>query len=241
MFDEKSNEMEGIRRRWWGLDPGPGYRGYKDYTPSFLKTYDRWVLGFMAPRVWRMGAGPALDLYKKHIGDRHLDVGPGTGYFIAETNPPQDIELTLIDANPHVLDHCAERLAAWEPTTVQANVLQPLPLEGPFDSAALAHVIHCLPGPMPGKAKAVEHIAASLTTNGVLFGGTVLGLSAKHTWAARVFLRLANLQGGFDNRDDDVDGLRAILEASFHEVEIDIPTGSVAYFAASRPRRLPSA
>jgi hypothetical protein len=91
---------------------------------------------------------------------------------------------------------------------------------------------------MTAKAPAIEHIAAVLTNEGVLFGGTVLGLSAKHTRAARMFLRIANLQGGFDNREDDVDGLRMMLEASFEEVEIEVP-GSIAYFVASRPRRRP--
>ncbi len=211
----------------------PGYKGFKDYTPRFLKLYDPWVLGFMAPRVWKMGAEPGLDLYRKHMGRRHLDIGPGTGYFLAKSAPLEGSELTLLDANPHVLDHCAERLAAWEPATVQANVLEPLPVGGPFDSAALAHVIHCLPGPMAAKARAIEHIAAVLADDGVLFGGTVLGLSAQHTRAARLFIRLANLQGGFDNRDDDVAGLRSTLEASFQHVEIEIPSGSIAYFVAS--------
>jgi SAM-dependent methyltransferase len=215
----------------------PGYKGFKDYTPRFLKTYDAWVLGFMAPRVWKMGDEPGLALYRKHMGRRHLDVGPGTGYFIAESKPPQDIELTLVDPNPNVLDHCAKTLAQWEPIMVRANVLKPLPLEGPFDSAALTHVIHCLPGPLAAKAPAIKHIASVLTHDGRLFGGTVLGLSARHTWAARMFLRLANLHGGFDNRDDDVDGLRAMLEEHFSEVEIQTPSPSVAYFIASCPRR----
>lgn len=220
------------------MDPNqPGYKGFKDYTPRFLKTYDPWVVGFMAPRVWKMGPEPGLDLYRAHMGRRHLDVGPGTGYFIAEAAPPEDTEVTLVDANPHVLEHCARTLAAWGPNVIEANVLEPLPLQGPFDSAALTHVIHCLPSPMAAKAPAIEHTAAVLADDGVLFGGTVLGLSAGHTWAARAFLRLANLQGGFDNRDDDVDGLKAILAASFHQVEVDLPTPSVAYFVASRPRR----
>lgn len=214
----------------------PGFKGFKDYTPRFLKIYDTWVLGFMAPRVWKMGDGPALELYKKHMGRRHFDVGPGTGYFIAESKPPKDIELTLVDPNPNVLDHCATILADWDPTTVRANVLEPLPLQGPFDSAGLTHVIHCLPGPLASKGRAIMNIAAHLSDDGVLFGGTVLGLAAEHTWAARMFLRLANFQGGFDNRYDDVDGLRAILEEHFHDVEIEIPAGSMAYFVASRPR-----
>jgi len=216
----------------------PGFKGFKDYTPSFLKTYDKWVLGFMAPRVWKMGDKPGLNLYRNHLGRRHLDVGPGTGYFIAESNPPKNIELTLVDPNPNVLNHCAKTLAPWQPTMVRANVLEPLPVQAPFDSAGLTHVIHCLPGPLTAKARAIKHIASVLTLDGVLFGGTVLGLTARHTRAARMFVRLANFQGGFDNREDDVDGLRTMLDEHFREVEIETPTGSVAYFVASRPRTM---
>lgn len=219
----------------------PGYKGFKDYTPRLLKIYDPWVLGFMAPRVWKMGDVPGLNLYRQHMGRRHLDVGPGTGYFIARSESEQGVELTLVDPNPNVLDHCSKTLAAWEPTLVRANVLEPLPMHGPFDSAALAHVIHCLPGPMSAKAPAIRHIASVLTPEGVLFGGTVLGSSARHSWAARAFLRIANLQGGFDNREDDVEGLRTILEAHFGEVAIETPTSSMAYFVASQPRSADSA
>ncbi|HSJ82287.1 MAG TPA: class I SAM-dependent methyltransferase [Acidimicrobiia bacterium] len=193
----------------------------------------------MAPRVWKTGSDPGIrGLQEAHGGHRHLDVGPGTGYFIAKSEPADDIELTLVDPNPHVLDHCTETLAKWNPKMVRASVLEPLPVEGPFDSAALAHVIHCLPGPLAAKVQAIEHVAAVLTDAGVLFGGTVLGLSAKHTWVARMFLPVANLHGGFDNSEDDVDGLRMMLEASFEEVEIEVP-GSIAYFVASRPRENP--
>lgn len=219
------------------MDPNePGYKGFKDYTPRFLKTYDPWVLGFMAPRVWKTGSEPGLDVYRKHMGRRHLDVGPGTGFFIAETEPPPDSELTLVDPNPHVLEHCAETLAAWRPTLVEASVLAPLPVEGPFDSAGLTHVIHCLPGPMAAKAPAIEHIAMVLSDDGVLFGGTVLGLSEEHSWGARMFLRIANLQGGFDNRDDDVAGLEKMLGTYFEDVDMEVP-GSIAYFVASGPKR----
>lgn len=224
------------------MDPSdPGYKGFKEYTPRLLRIYDWWVVGFVAPRVWKMGAGPGLDLYRQHMSNRHLDVGPGTGYFIVESDPPRDIELTLIDANPHVLAHCAETLAGWEPETIEANILRPLPVDGPFDSASLTHVIHCLPGPMEAKAGAISHIAATLADDGVLFGGTLLGLSADHTRAARMFIRFANSLGGFDNLDDDVAGLRRILEQSFRDVQIELPTASVAYFVASHPRRSLSA
>jgi hypothetical protein len=63
--------------------------------------------------------------------------------------------------------------------------------------------------------------------------------------AARLFLRLANLQGGFGNREDDLGGLRKMLEDSFQEVEIETPSDSVAYLLRrvlgdfSRPSRPP--
>ncbi len=214
----------------------PGYKGFKDYKPRFLKIYDWWVLGFMASRVWGVGDEPAIDLYRTHMGRRHVDVGPGTGYFIARADPPGDLELTLIDANPHVLAHCARTLANWQPTLVEANVLRPLPIEGPFDSAGLVHVLHCIPGPLATKADAVEHIAKKLAAHGVLFGGTVLGARADHTRPARLAIRALNRLGRFGNRDDDVAGLRTILEASFYEVDVYVSSGSMAYFVASRPR-----
>lgn len=59
------------------------------------------------------------------------------------------------------------------PVTVKADVLEPLPVDGPFESAALAYVLHCLPGPEERKAAAVRNVAAVLGDEGILFGATV--------------------------------------------------------------------
>jgi hypothetical protein len=88
---------------------------------------------------------------------------------------------------------------------------------------------------MSNKATAIRNIADVLAPEGVFFGGTVLGLGADHTRSARAFLRAANKQGGFDNLDDTVDGLREILDASFGHVEIQV-SGSSALFSATGPR-----
>jgi hypothetical protein len=112
--------------------------------------------------------------------------------------------------------------------------MKPLPVDGPFDSAALSFVLHCLRGPEANKAVAVRNIADVLSPEGVLFGGTVLGFRSNHTTPARAFLRAANKQGGFENSDDTPEGLRRILEMSFSDVDVDV-VGSAAFFAAAKP------
>ena len=137
-----------------------------------------------------------------------------------------------------MLRHVSRRLKRLDVTAVEADVLKPLPVAGPFESAALHLVIHCLPGPMSRKAVAVAEVAAVLAPTGVLFGASVLGTSGSHTWLARSYLSFFNWQGGFDNLDDTEDGLREVLEASFEQVELEI-VGSIAVFAAMTPRTSP--
>lgn len=213
----------------------PSYKGQAGYTRRLLKIYDPWVLGFMAKATWRSPVLPGIERYRRLVGRRHLDVGPGTGYFLDEAGPFEGTEITLLDPNPNVLAHASRRLAAMHPTTVEADVMKPLPVDGPFDSAALSFVLHCLRGPMSNKAVAIRNIADVMAPDGVLFGGTVLGVAERHTLPARAFLRLFNWHGDFDNLGDTAEGLRGILEEAFETVEVEV-VGSTALFEARNPR-----
>ncbi|MGZ6377643.1 MAG: class I SAM-dependent methyltransferase [Candidatus Limnocylindrales bacterium] len=213
----------------------PAYRGQRDYTRLVLDAYDPLVLGPIARFVWRCPTAGLVERYRQHIRDRHLDVGPGTGYFLERAGLPEGSRVTILDPNANVLDHATRRLGHLDVTAVEADVLKPLPVDGPFDSAALHLVIHCLPGPLPRKAAAVANLAAVLAPTGVLFGASVLGTSGRHTWAARRMLGAFNRQGGFDNLGDSAEGLGEILAASFAHVELET-VGSVAIFAATDPR-----
>jgi SAM-dependent methyltransferase len=213
----------------------PSYKGQAGYNRFMLAIYDPWVIGFMAPVVWRAPLQPVVERYRRLLGRRHLDVGPGTGYWIEKAQPAEGTEITLLDPNPNVLERSSRRLAALHPVTVEADVMKPLPLEGRFDSAALSFVLHCLRGPQEHKAVAIRNIAAVLEPDGVLFGGTVLGADADHSRAARAALRAFNRHGDFDNLGDTAKGLREILEGSFRTVEVEV-TRSIALFTARGPR-----
>jgi SAM-dependent methyltransferase len=212
----------------------PAYEGQREYTPLFLRIYDPLILGVLAPVVWRCPASRLAEGYRRYVGHRHLDVGPGTGYFLERAGLPDGSPVTLLDPNVNVLGHAARRLQRLDVTTVEADVLKPLPVEGPYDSGALNGVLHCLPGPLPRKAAAVANVAAVLRPGGVLFGSSILGRSGRHTWLARRILEANDRRGTFDNLDDTEAGLREILEASFERVELKT-VGSMAIFAATGP------
>jgi SAM-dependent methyltransferase len=213
----------------------PAYRGQREYTPFFLKIYDPVILGFFTRVVWRCPTSLLVERYRRHIRHRHLDVGPGTGYFLERAGLPDGAPVTLLDPNANVLDHASRRLQRLDITAVEADVLKPLPVDGPFDSVALHFVIHCLPGPLSRKAAAVSNVAAVLAPTGVLFGASILGASGPHRWLARKMLDANNRRGIFDNLGDSSQGLGEILGVAFEHVELEM-IGSMAVFAATNPR-----
>jgi SAM-dependent methyltransferase len=216
----------------------PAYRGQADYSRTMLRLYDRLVLGPIARFVWRLPpeVHDHVGFYREHIRPNHLDVGPGTGYFLEHAGLPDGSKVTVLDPNENVLRHVTKRLRRLDLTAVQADVLKPLPIAGPYGSAALSFVLHCLPGPMERKAPAIENIARVLAPDGVLFGTTVLGAGADHNRLARAFLRAFNKRGAFGNLQDTEAGLREILERWFRDVDVRTVHG-IAIFVATNPVR----
>lgn len=216
------------------LEPSdPGYRGQADYTPGFLAVYDSLVLGVFNRLVWRCPTTEILGLYKDHVAGDHLDVGPGTGWYLDHcTFSEQPRTITLLDANPHVLEFAARRLVRFEPRVHQANLLKPIDLEPEtFDSIALTHVLHCLPGTIAQKGAVLDHLAALLRPGGCIFGSTILNGGVPHTPPSWALLRFLNARGVFGNRDDDLAALEHALGSRFTEHEIRV-CGSVALFVA---------
>ena len=212
----------------------PAYRGQADYSEALLRLYDPLVLGPIVRYVWRCPSEEGIRRYRRYIRPNHLDVGPGTGYFIEHAGLPAGSPVTVLDPNPNVLRHVTRRLHDLQVTAVEADVLKPLPVTGPFNSAGLNAVLHCLPGPLERKALAVANIAAVLAPDATLFGATVIGRSGKHTRLGRAFLWAFNRRGAFDNLDDTEDGIAEILRRSFREVSIET-CGGLALFAATGP------
>ncbi|OZD10293.1 hypothetical protein CH275_01020 [Rhodococcus sp. 06-235-1A] len=210
--------------------------GAAPYTKLVLRVYDLWVVLISNNYGWRCNRAHFSDLYRQHIGHRHLEVGPGSGWALANIDLPADIELTLLDLNANSLDHTASRLNL-SLTLIEHDVLLPLNASvDKFDSVAINYVLHCLPGEWSTKATALTNLARTLTPEGVLFGSTVIGVDQNFSVLGKVLMFAYNKFGVFGNRRDDLPGLRRVLSERFEHVEVTM-VGNVALFVARRPRR----
>lgn len=58
--------------------------GAKIYTPLTLKLYDWWVLGVSNRLAWGCPTKEhLLPHFLEHLGNNHLDIGVGTGFYLA--------------------------------------------------------------------------------------------------------------------------------------------------------------
>lgn len=210
--------------------------GQAIYNRGLLAVYDVAVLGLSCRVLWRCPKAEMLAAYDRNVGARHLELGVGTGFFLDRCRfPDAQPKITLVDLNPNSLHVCAKRIARYRPETVQANVLEPLPVPaGAYDSVGMNFLLHCVPGDWPGKGAVFANAAAALRPGGRVFGSTILSAGVPVNPLGRVFMRLYNRTGIFHNAGDDLDGLRGQLTEHFADHRLSI-RGCVALFEATTP------
>lgn len=220
------------------IDPSSAaHAGQAVYTPRVLRHYDRIVVGWSNSLAWRCPASRIVEHYDRNVGYAHLDIGPGTGYYLEHCRyPTRQPRITLLDANPDVLRYAAGRIAHLAPSTHLADVLEPidLPVES-FVSVGMSYLLHCLPGPIEQKANTViDHVLPLLVRGGIIFGATIVADPELHTRAGRGLMRTYNRRGIFTNAEDRLDALDRVLRDRFREVVLDV-VGAVALFAVRTP------
>jgi SAM-dependent methyltransferase len=203
------------------------------YTPARLALYDLVILGASCRLVWRCPKRHFLDLYDRHVGSPHLDIGVGTGFFLDRCRfPVERPQITLLDPSDACLRKATRRLERYSPRVVEASALDPFELGADrFASVALNGVLHCLPTTPEGKASIFRHLKPLLEQGGVVFGSTILGTGVEHGRIAQRVLMLYNRERLFTNLADDLGSLERALAQTFADHHIEI-RGSFALFAA---------
>jgi SAM-dependent methyltransferase len=207
--------------------------GQAVYSGRILAIYDTAVLRIAQPFAWRCPSKRIVQLYDDHVSADHLDIGVGTGYFLDRCEFPEEKpRITLLDMNPNSLAAAERRLRRYSVRTHRANVLEPidLPPES-FGSVGMNCLLHCLPGSLADKAPALTNVRTLMRPGAVLFGSTVLVRGMRHNLLGRRLVSSWNRRGIWSNREDDLDGLNAVLDAAFARHTIDL-VGRSAVFAA---------
>jgi hypothetical protein len=213
----------------------PAHAGQAVYTRAFLSVYDAVVYGFNSPVLWRCPKSRVVEHYDANVSARHLDIGVGTGTLLDACRfPVAAPEITLMDLNPNSLAAASHRLACYSPRIHRANVLEDWHLEpGTYESVALTHILHCLPGTMAEKGVAFEHARRALAPGGTLFGATILAKDVPLSPLARAATSLSNRRGILHNWDDGPAELEAALASVFPDRTVRVH-GTVALFTAHR-------
>ena len=206
--------------------------GQAVYSPMVLHLYDWVVLGFSNRLIWRCPMSSLRQLYDRNVSERHLDIGVGTGYFLDKaTWPVPDPSITLVDLNGNCLKSASARIRRFAPDTVIANAFEPLPIRKSFKSAALCYLLHCMPGAIPEKAVAFDHLRRLLEPGARVFGATIVQGRIPRTLPAQALMNLYNRKGIFSNAADTVEDLDAALRVRFNNVKVEVQ-GNVALFEA---------
>ncbi|WP_026125797.1 class I SAM-dependent methyltransferase [Nocardiopsis gilva] len=202
------------------------------YTDRWIRYYDFVVLTLSTRLAWGCPEPRLVDLYKRNLGSRHLDVGVGTGKLLdtAAASAARDAfgELHLLDINPDPLRLTAQRLRRFSPVTHQADALGTWPLvDSTLTSVCASLVLHTLPDQglgFAGKASFFDQAARVLEPGGRFFGSTVVSdvAFARRNPLARLLMSVYNRREIFTNARDTSTDLRAELEARFTNVRVQV-------------------
>lgn len=206
--------------------------GQAVYTRGTLSAYDIIVLGISNRCIWKCPSSRIEAHYNANVSANHLDVGVGTGYFLDRcTFPSPAPRVALMDLNSAALEYTSRRIARYHPETYQQNILERIGAAmAPFDSIGVNYLLHCVPGAIPDKAVAFDHLKTVMNPGARIFGSTILQGGVPRSWMARKLMALYNKKGIFANRADSLEDLNAALSRRFKDVTLEV-AGCVALFS----------
>ena len=212
------------------------HSGARYYGALTLPLYDAAVLRIAVPFGWGISLGEELAMYDRCAGQRHLDVGVASGYFLDRTIWPVDRpQITLMDLNPNATSYAARRLRRYDVREVVGDALEPFPVDGRFDSIGLFHLLHCMPGEIADKEQVFDHAIDRLAPGGVVFGASVTPLGLNPNPLARLILWGSNRKGALNNLRDSHEALKSALERRFRDARVKL-TGLMTTWEARDPR-----
>ena len=192
------------------------YWANKNFVSKNIHYYDRLVNKINCQHVWKCSERYIINHYRNNISHYHLEIGPGSGYFLKKENllkNPSIDQLTLIDINSEILDFSKENLTpdyCNDIVTLNFDIFSDkIPSGIKFNSVGLNYVLHCIPGKLENK---LDTLLDNLDHTGYnLFGATVICDPLHMNPLAEYELMLLNTLGIFNNNHDSYEDLSRYL------------------------------
>lgn len=166
----------------------------------FLNSYDLLVNKINCRYIWKCSEKNIHKLYSKNLKENHLEIGPGTGYFL---NKYKFKNLHLMDINSSILEKSKKNLYpnCDNINIYQHNIFQknnPIEIEN-IQSIGINYVLHCVPGEL---SFSFNNLIKNLNQNNLnIFGSTVI--PENNIDLANLELQFLNYFEIFNNKKHD--------------------------------------
>ncbi len=173
-----------------------------------FNNYDYLVNNLNCKYVWKCDQKFINKLYEKNITYNHLEIGPGTGYFLRNYNFNN---LHLIDINDDVLNNCEKNLKSncqnihlYNKNIFEINNK----INKEITSIGLSYVLHCVPNNLDSS---LNNLVENVKTGNkiIIFGSTVI--PNKNDYLATTEIYLLNKFGIFNNMNHNKNQLENIV------------------------------
>lgn len=172
-----------------------------NFITRSLPFYDALVNKINCHYVWKCNEKHIFEHYLKNIGRNHLEIGPGTGYFLQRRYPIS--HLTLMDINQDTLDYTRDNLKGNYPhiSVMEHDIFKKPKRLDRVQSVGINYVLHCVPGRLDTKLESlVKNIHVDRDTT--FFGATVIQDDTNQTFLSKTELYLLNKYKIFHNQND---------------------------------------
>lgn len=179
------------------------------------------------PLIWKCNTEVLVDQYNSRVGARHIDLGPGTGWFLrrfADRNPHRLDSLLLVDENQASLNYACNVLSDLSPAQLKLDLSNTDSVNQLKDkkanSVSASYLLHCLPRGLRDSDAMLEAISQVIGSDGVLFGSVILPDLARCRIRSRFLCWFLNALGIFGNRADSVEELKVRLAKHFSRCDV---------------------
>ena len=168
------------------------------FNNLILKNYDFLVNHINCKYVWKCDKKNIINMYNKNISKNHIEIGPGTGYFLKDYKFDN---LTLIDINKNILLECKENLHknCKNISIINTDIFDENNKidVNHYESVGINYVLHCVNNDL---SISIDNLINNLPQKKhKMFGSTVIPPVNKYN-LANLEIFLLNLSGIFNNK-----------------------------------------